>query len=191
MHQETTTSKICRQQSSDEPLPKKKKRHLLTTVKDSGESKQKLISEHKVEEEETDIAEEKDEPEETPIKRRKIKSQASISSSSSQTNLKSFNGHGNSSISSCASQGSTKNLSECACKDVDGVVCEGQFQGRNFSHLSYNFLKPGNIRDAQGRRPDDPEYDPRTLYLPESFKQNLSPTMCQWWDMKVRINKHC
>lgn len=35
------------------------------------------------------------------------------------------------------------------------------------------FLLPENIRDAQGRRPDDPEYDPRTLFIPGNwFKQN-------------------
>jgi hypothetical protein len=42
-------------------------------------------------------------------------------------------------------------------------------------HLRLDFLKPGKIRDAQRRSPDDPDYNPKTLYVPEEFKKNLTP----------------
>jgi DNA mismatch repair protein MSH6 len=51
----------------------------------------------------------------------------------------------------------------------------GTLEERNFPHLHYDFLQPGNIRDAQKRRPDDPEYDPKTLFVPESFLSKQTP----------------
>lgn len=54
-----------------------------------------------------------------------------------------------------------------------------------FEHLDLDFLQPNNIRDAQKRRPDDPDYDPRTLYVPEDFIKKRSPGHRQWWRMKA------
>uniref|UniRef100_A0A2Z5U638 Putative DNA mismatch repair protein Msh6 n=1 Tax=Reticulitermes speratus TaxID=60591 RepID=A0A2Z5U638_9NEOP len=51
-------------------------------------------------------------------------------------------------------------------------------------HLRLDFLKPSKIRDAQRRSPDDPDYNPKTLYVPEEFKKNLTPALRQWWEMK-------
>ena len=31
------------------------------------------------------------------------------------------------------------------------------------------------IRDAKGKRKDDPDYDPKTLYIPDGFKSNQTP----------------
>lgn len=42
-------------------------------------------------------------------------------------------------------------------------------------HLRLDFLKPGKIRDAQRRSPSDPDYNPKTLFVPEEFKKNLTP----------------
>lgn len=33
----------------------------------------------------------------------------------------------------------------------------------------FPFLHPDRIRDAAKRRPDDPEYDPRTLHIPDTW----------------------
>ena len=41
-------------------------------------------------------------------------------------------------------------------------------------------------RDAHERRPDDPDYDKRTLYLPDDFLANQTPAMRQWWEMKAK-----
>ena len=45
----------------------------------------------------------------------------------------------------------------------------------SWPHLKLEFLKPNKIRDAKRRAQDDPDYDPRTLYIPEDFKRNLTP----------------
>ena len=78
-------------------------------------------------------------------------------------------------------------LSEFSCRDEEG--CEkpvGSASDRHFFHLSCDFLKPEKIRDANRKRPDDAEYDPRSLYIPEDFKRNLTPAMRQWWDLKAK-----
>lgn len=54
-----------------------------------------------------------------------------------------------------------------------------------WAHLSYDFLKEGKRRDACGRLPSHPEFNPRTLSVPESFKGKLTPAMRQWWEMKA------
>jgi hypothetical protein len=36
-------------------------------------------------------------------------------------------------------------------------------------------LKPDKIKDANKKSPSDPNYNPRTLYVPEDFKQKLTP----------------
>ncbi|CAN7998899.1 unnamed protein product, partial [Ixodes hexagonus] len=55
-----------------------------------------------------------------------------------------------------------------------------------WAHLSYDFLKEGKRRDAGGHLPSHPDFNPRTLQVPESFKSKLTPAMKQWWDMKSR-----
>ena len=63
---------------------------------------------------------------------------------------------------------------------------ESQNEGRHFTHLSCDFLKADKICDRNRKRPDHPDYDPRTLYVPEEFKRNLTPAMRQWWEMKEK-----
>ncbi|MFH4977385.1 hypothetical protein AB6A40_004094 [Gnathostoma spinigerum] len=53
-----------------------------------------------------------------------------------------------------------------------------------FPHLDFDFLQPDKIRDASGRRPSDPEYCPRTLFVPESFLKQQTPGHRQWWTAK-------
>lgn len=54
-----------------------------------------------------------------------------------------------------------------------------------WAHLSYDFLKDGKRRDADGRLATHPEFTPHTLAVPESFKAKLTPAMRQWWEMKA------
>lgn len=37
-------------------------------------------------------------------------------------------------------------------------------------HLTLSFLDRNKIKDINGRKLDHPDYDPRTLYVPEDFK---------------------
>ncbi|KAL6600784.1 hypothetical protein ACP70R_045069 [Stipagrostis hirtigluma subsp. patula] len=47
----------------------------------------------------------------------------------------------------------------------------------------FKFLGEGR-KDAKGRRPGDPDYDPRTLFLPSQFLKNLTGGQRQWWEFK-------
>jgi len=46
----------------------------------------------------------------------------------------------------------------------------------------FRFLEPALVRDADGRRPNHPEYDERTLTVPKDMK--LSPSQRQYWSIK-------
>lgn len=54
----------------------------------------------------------------------------------------------------------------------------GQRQAEKFK-----FLGDGR-KDAKGRRPGHPAYDPRTLSLPPQFLANLTGGQRQWWEFK-------
>ncbi|CAG2059454.1 unnamed protein product, partial [Timema podura] len=59
--------------------------------------------------------------------------------------------------------------------DVKRLPAEEEIVQDSWSHLKYDFLKPEKIRDGQCRLPSDPEYNPRTLFVPQDFKNNLTP----------------
>lgn len=46
------------------------------------------------------------------------------------------------------------------------------------------FLKPENIKDANGKRPNDPEYDETTLLIPERYWKDFTPAKTQYWTIK-------
>jgi DNA mismatch repair protein MSH6 len=46
----------------------------------------------------------------------------------------------------------------------------------------FSFLR--DVRDAAGRRPDDPEYDKRTIYIPNKVFESLKPFEKQFWSIK-------
>ncbi|BFZ53066.1 DNA mismatch repair protein msh6 [Savitreella phatthalungensis] len=50
----------------------------------------------------------------------------------------------------------------------------------------YAWLKPENIKDADGHRPGEPGYDPGTLYIPKSALNKFSPFEGQFWEFKRR-----
>ncbi|CAF1182110.1 unnamed protein product [Adineta steineri] len=54
----------------------------------------------------------------------------------------------------------------------------------NFTHLSLDFLKDGKRRDINLRLHTDPNYDPRTLHVPEEYLNSITPAMRQWWVLK-------
>ena len=182
---EESTPKTARKTSKKIEGPKPKRRRILTRdnsddneaseeeykpmVIDSSESE---VEDSLVEEDQEDAISE--EEEETPVKRkRKLPVENSKSVLSAPSNLKSFVCDSPSTLSNSTK----KKLSDFSCRDADGAVCDSQSEERQFSHLAYEFLKPENIRDGQRRRPDDPDYDPRSIYIPDSFKQNLTPAM--------------
>lgn len=54
----------------------------------------------------------------------------------------------------------------------------------NWLHNRLEFLKPEKIKDTSMRSLKDPQYNPRTLYVPEAFMKQLTPAMYQWWQLK-------
>lgn len=51
----------------------------------------------------------------------------------------------------------------------------------------FPFLRPDRVRDAEGRRPGDPGYDPTTLFLPPTWLHDakISEGQRQWWAFKA------
>lgn len=57
---------------------------------------------------------------------------------------------------------------------------------KTWPHLEFDFLKPNNIMDINKRKKDDPEYDPKTLFIPQRFLIKQTPGHKQWWEMKSK-----
>ncbi|XP_033303420.1 probable DNA mismatch repair protein Msh6 [Bombus bifarius] len=56
----------------------------------------------------------------------------------------------------------------------------------SWPHLKYDFLQPNKIRDIRRKPPSDPDYDPKTLYVPPDFLNQQTPAMRQWWELKSK-----
>ena len=55
-----------------------------------------------------------------------------------------------------------------------------------------SFLHQNKIKDKNGNRPDDPEYDESTVYVPEKAWKNFTPAMTWYWQFKVdHFDKIC
>jgi len=64
-------------------------------------------------------------------------------------------------------------------------TAEGDDEGRVYSYSKFSFLKPENIKDADGNKMDHPDYNPRTLYVPPSHIKDQTPGQRQWWALKA------
>lgn len=50
----------------------------------------------------------------------------------------------------------------------------------------FEWLNPLNIKDANGRRPNDPLYDKSTLFIPPEALRKMSTSQKQYWNIKCR-----
>lgn len=50
----------------------------------------------------------------------------------------------------------------------------------------FEWLNPACIKDANGRRPNDPLYDKKTLYIPPGELAKMSASQKQYWNVKCR-----
>lgn len=50
----------------------------------------------------------------------------------------------------------------------------------------FEWLDPSRIRDANGRRPDNPLYDRTTLYIPPEVLGKMSASQKQYWSVKCK-----
>lgn len=86
----------------------------------------------------------------------------------------------------------TSLLDTSAADSLNNSVAESSFavdpldenRDGSWPHLTYPFLQPDRIKDACGRRPNHPDYDPKTLFVPEDFLRKQSPGLRQWWTLK-------
>ena len=74
------------------------------------------------------------------------------------------------------------NDDESAISNEDGLA-KTDFQANPHDALP-DFLKPENIKDKNGSRPDSPQYDCNTLYVPQDFIKKQTPAMRQFWEFK-------
>lgn len=60
---------------------------------------------------------------------------------------------------------------------------EGVLDTGRHTHHGLNWLYKDRV-DKDRRRPNDPEYNLRTLYVPRGFLDKQTPAMRQWWEFK-------
>ncbi|KAK1396879.1 DNA mismatch repair protein MSH7 [Heracleum sosnowskyi] len=82
--------------------------------------------------------------------------------------------------SDCSLRNSSKRvkfLDEAEIKDKNReVLCEVTSK--------FEWLHTSKIKDANGRRPNSPSYDKRTLYIPPDALRNMSASQKQYWTLK-------
>ena len=61
----------------------------------------------------------------------------------------------------------------------EGVVGQGSHEHNFWPWLTRD------RKDKNMRAPDHPEYNPRTLHVPQSFLKEATPAMAQWWSFKA------
>ncbi|XP_064101699.1 DNA mismatch repair protein Msh6-like [Macrobrachium nipponense] len=70
------------------------------------------------------------------------------------------------------SESTKSKLSLFAAKETPAKSNEG---GEEWPFMKCSWLKPENIRDRERRRPSDPDYNPRTLLVPDNFLNSQTP----------------
>ncbi|XP_065063209.1 DNA mismatch repair protein Msh6-like [Rhopilema esculentum] len=62
----------------------------------------------------------------------------------------------------------------------------GTGEVRTFDHEKLQFLKDGHRKDKNGKLHTDPNYDKKTLLIPDSFlkSKEVTPALRQWWYLK-------
>lgn len=60
---------------------------------------------------------------------------------------------------------------------------EGVLDTGRHTHHGLNWLYKDRV-DKDRRRSNDPDYNPRTLYVPRGFLDKQTPAMRQWWEFK-------
>jgi DNA mismatch repair protein MSH6 len=75
-----------------------------------------------------------------------------------------------------------KKKSDTSLSNAGDVIINETFS--NPANGLPEFLKPENIRDMKNRSPNDPDYDPTTLFIPDAFIKKATPSMQQYWGFK-------
>ncbi|KAL0119437.1 hypothetical protein PUN28_007732 [Cardiocondyla obscurior] len=163
------------EEEEDKPIQPKRRRLIIPDVESDNDSGDEFIPE--CESEESDSVSEGETEhesstvteEETPEKKRKIspkfKSRKANQSFNTKTNQ--------------------KNVKQPA--QVQNQTASNGFTAiHTWPHLKFEFLQPDRIKDINRKTPKDPDYDPKTLYVPVDFLNNQTPAMKQWWELKSK-----
>ncbi|XP_066863742.1 DNA mismatch repair protein Msh6 isoform X2 [Kogia breviceps] len=62
--------------------------------------------------------------------------------------------------------------------------CDDSSRPTIWYHETLEWLKEEKRRDTHRRRPDHPDFDASTLYVPEDFLNSCTPGMRKWWQIK-------
>ena len=57
-------------------------------------------------------------------------------------------------------------------------------QSIQYMHERQIWLQSTQIKDKEGRKSSDPDYNPRSLFVPQKFFADLTPAQKQWWEIK-------
>lgn len=79
--------------------------------------------------------------------------------------------------------GSNKKVKSAHCSPAEKMVHDEMAKS---AHNKFEWLNPLNIRDANKRRPDDPLYDKRTLFIPPDALRKMSTSQKQYWTVKCK-----
>ena len=55
-----------------------------------------------------------------------------------------------------------------------------------WEHEKQEWLKPNKIKDINGNKPESPDYDPTTLYVPKEYISKCTPGLGNWWKIKAK-----
>ncbi|KAK7074527.1 DNA mismatch repair protein msh6 [Halocaridina rubra] len=189
-------SKISNKNSNDRKEPEKKRRRIILHSgsesedeykpgKDAEESDDSVSSG----EEENELSEPETESEiDSPVKKNNKRKRASAGSSLKKANFSMDSPAPTKTPSSApgtpkVSENTKSKLSLFAAKDVPAKPADS---GESWPFMRYKWLQLENIRDREKRPPTHPDYNPRTLYVPEDFLNQQTPGMRQWWELKSR-----
>ncbi|BFZ11157.1 hypothetical protein BsWGS_14196 [Bradybaena similaris] len=89
-------------------------------------------------------------------------------------------------VSPSVSESTKSKLSLFSAPETTAGEEGSQRDASSFPHVRLDFLQPDKIKDFNRKLKSDPDYNPKTLYVPESFLDKQTPAMRQWWEMKTQ-----
>lgn len=79
--------------------------------------------------------------------------------------------------------GSNKKVKSAHCSPAKKMVHDEMAE---IARSKFEWLNPLNIRDGNKRRPEDPLYDKRTLFIPPDALRKMSTSQKQYWTTKCK-----
>ncbi|KAB7498351.1 DNA mismatch repair protein Msh6 [Armadillidium nasatum] len=171
------------QNSNSEPKKKKRKIVLLSDSDDSIDEYKPGKNESDSESDSSGIDENTKPKTDSKAKVSRIKRNVSFTPKGSSLNS-SFTPKGSSLNSSFTPSVSKSTKLKLASFSAGETPSKKPKEEGDWPHMNLAWLRPENIKDKKGHKASDPDYNPRTLYVPEDFLNKQTPAMRQWWELK-------